>query len=616
MFQHSLSKLAYIKLQKTDRMTYIKTLKIDEISVSRFCFLLIICLITFYLPLEGQNAGLLKFQSVKNEEIVIKGDVAKRLNQNFNRLEEEKYQPDHVFLTEKESGGWPGDTEGRTILGLVMDARATGRTPKYLQTIIDLLHEHLNSEGYMGEVHPGIMDEQQLSGNGWMLRGLCEYYLWKKDDRVLKIIKSIADNLFVAGKNYYSAYPIKPEEREKGTGEMSGSIHSKLGNWNLSTDIGCLFIGMDGLIQAYDILREEKIKDVIIEMVEKFQKVDFVKIHAQTHATLTGLRGLIRYSDIIGDNTYISFVENIWELYKKWGMTENYENYNWFTRYDTWTEPCAIIDSYMLAVQLWQHTGKVQYLEDAELIYYNAIAHTQRVNGGFGCDNCPVPNDPYLKIHAYEAHWCCTMRGGEGLGRIAGNSYFTNGSTLLVPFFGDNTARINSDAGLKVDVTQTSGYPFTGDVKLVLNGEPEGLDCIKISGHTKWARKHSLRINGIKVPLIIKDGFVVIERSFRKGDVIELRFENIVYKEKLLNNDLAAGKYSNIKSASNKSSSSKTLTSEFFKIMHGPLMMGVISDNPIKLKDAGSKKYPFSPVYHLMDSTVVGKCYKKQIIFN
>ncbi len=616
MFQHSLSKLAYIKLQKTDRMTYIKTLKIDEISVSRFCFLLIICLITFYLPLEGQNAGLLKFQSVKNEEIVIKGDVAKRLNQNFNRLEEEKYQPDHVFLTEKESGGWPGDTEGRTILGLVMDARATGRTPKYLQTIIDLLHEHLNSEGYMGEVHPGIMDEQQLSGNGWMLRGLCEYYLWKKDDRVLKIIKSIEDNLFVAGKNYYSAYPIKPEEREKGTGEMSGSIHSKLGNWNLSTDIGCLFIGMDGLIQAYDILREEKIKDVIIEMVEKFQKVDFVKIHAQTHATLTGLRGLIRYSDIIGDNTYISFVENIWELYKKWGMTENYENYNWFTRYDTWTEPCAIIDSYMLAVQLWQHTGKVQYLEDAELIYYNAIAHTQRVNGGFGCDNCPVPNDPYLKIHAYEAHWCCTMRGGEGLGRIAGNSYFTNGSTLLVPFFGDNTARINSDAGLKVDVTQTSGYPFTGDVKLVLNGEPEGLDCIKISGHTKWARKHSLRINGIKVPLIIKDGFVVIERSFRKGDVIELRFENIVYKEKLLNNDLAAGKYSNIKSASNKSSSSKTLTSEFFKIMHGPLMMGVISDNPIKLKDAGSKKYPFSPVYHLMDSTVVGKCYKKQIIFN
>lgn len=120
------------------------------------------------------------FQPVNCEEFVIKGDLAKRLNQNFNRLEEEKYQPEHVFLTDKESGGWPGDTEGRTILGLVMDARATGRDPKYLQTIIDLLPVHLNAEGYMGDIHPGIMDEQQLSGNGWMLRGLCEYYLWKR----------------------------------------------------------------------------------------------------------------------------------------------------------------------------------------------------------------------------------------------------------------------------------------------------------------------------------------------------------------------------------------------------------------------------------------------------
>jgi uncharacterized protein len=570
-----------------------------------------ICFTIYCLPLAGQNNKLAGLQPVNLEDIIIHGDLAKRLNQNFNRLEEEKYQPEHIFLTDKESGGWPGDTEGRTILGLVMDARATGRAPGYLQTIIDLLPKHLNSKGYMGEIHPGIMDEQQLSGNGWMLRGLCEYYLWKKDDEVLKIIKSIANNLFVSGKGHYRTYPIDPEARKKGAGEMSGSIQSKLDGWKLSSDIGCLFIGMDGLIQAYDILREEQIKNVIIEMIEKFQKVDFVKIQAQTHATLTGLRGLIRYSDISGDKTYISFVENIWGMYKKWGMTENYENYNWFKRYDTWTEPCAIIDSYMLAVQLWKHTGNTQYLEDSELIYYNGIAHTQRMNGGFGCDNCPVPNDPYLKIHAYEAHWCCTMRGGEGLGRIAENSYFTIGDTLLVPFSGDNTACINSSTGLKIDITQTSVYPFNGDVKFVLNEKPKGLNCIKIYGHTKWARKHSLHINGIKVPVIINDGFVVIERSFRKGDVIELRFENVVHNEKLLNKDLASDKKSN-----SISSNSKNLTSELYKIMHGPLIMGVISDKPIKLKEAGSKKYPLTPVYHLMDSTVVGKAYKKQILFS
>ena len=63
-------------------------------------------------------------------------------------------------------------------------------------------------------------------------------------------------------------------------------------------------------------------------------------------------------------------------------MTENHENYNWFDRFDTWTEPCAIIDSYLLAVQLWEHTMKPEYRDDAELIYYNGICHTQRNNGG------------------------------------------------------------------------------------------------------------------------------------------------------------------------------------------------------------------------------------------
>jgi hypothetical protein len=168
------------KIITSEETKKIKLSERDPISLLCYCFLPVICFISFCLPLEGQSRGRIMFQPVNCEEFVIKGDLAKRLNQNFNRLEEEKYQPEHVFLTDKESGGWPGDTEGRTILGLVMDARATGRDPKYLQTIIDLLPVHLNAEGYMGDIHPGIMDEQQLSGNGWMLRGLCEYYLWKR----------------------------------------------------------------------------------------------------------------------------------------------------------------------------------------------------------------------------------------------------------------------------------------------------------------------------------------------------------------------------------------------------------------------------------------------------
>ena len=65
-------------------------------------------------------------QPVPFGDVKISGELGTRLQKNFDRLEEEKYQPDHVFLTLEQSNNWPGDTEGRTVLALALDAQATG----------------------------------------------------------------------------------------------------------------------------------------------------------------------------------------------------------------------------------------------------------------------------------------------------------------------------------------------------------------------------------------------------------------------------------------------------------------------------------------------------------
>ena len=80
---------------------------------------------------------------------------------------------------------------------------------------------------------------------------------------------------------------------------------------------------------------------LIDKLIALFERMDLTGIRAQTHASLTALRGMLRYAALTGDTTLIPRVEKRWRLYKEYGMTENYENYNWFERYDTWTEPCA-----------------------------------------------------------------------------------------------------------------------------------------------------------------------------------------------------------------------------------------------------------------------------------
>lgn len=557
---------------------------------------------------DNNTNPLSELSSIPFKDLHVKGELLTRISKNMDRLEESKYQPSNVFLSEQESGSWPGDTEGRTILGLVLDAQAAHRTPKYLEQIISLIPKHLNEKGYMGTIYKNKMSEQQLSGNGWMLRGLCEYYEWKKDKKVLPLITSIANNLFLNGKGYYSKYPIDPKLRITNVGEMAGSIQNEENHWLLSSDIGCIFIGMDGLIQAYKILQIPKMKEVIEEMIDVFLKMDLIQIKAQTHASLTACRGLIRYAEITKERKYIDEVEKRWNTYIHAGMTENYENYNWFDRFDVWTEPCAIVDSYLLAVQLWQHTGNPVYRDDAELIYYNALCHTQRYNGGFGCDNCPgiKIKDNCLRVGANEASWCCTMRGGEGLSRVAQYSYFIKKDTIFVPFYhsGEFTYVTKRD---KFSLQQTTAYPFNKDIKFKIKECGSDRKTLKFA-IPSFVTDHQITLNGITIPSFYHNGFITIAKKFCKGDILNISFKMGLRILNTLNE--------------------KNTNENQRRFFYGPIMLGSENCDTFKLSEKDTvipidsmtytvrgKNIVLTPIYHLMERKVWGKKYKKQIIF-
>lgn len=460
-----------------------------------------------------------KLTPVNFENVKIEGELAQRIARNFDRLETPLYQPAQVYWTEQQSGGWPADKEGRTILALVLDARASSRTPLYLDSLITMLPEHLNEQGYLGTIHKSV-DEQQLSGHGWLLRGLCEYYEWKGDKSVLKIADGIVNNLFLPITNHVDTYPIKPDERKKNVGEMSGATLATINGWRLSSDIGCVFIGMDGLIHYYKHNRKPEIKTLIDKLINLYLSIDLVGIQAQTHASLTALRGIIRYADITNDYSLLPEVEKRWQLYKNFGMTENNENYNWFARYDTWTEPCAVVDSYMVAVHLWQATRNPQYLADAEQIYYNGICVEQRSNGGFGCDKPVGHVHNHISINADEAHWCCTMRGGEGLARVAEYAYFTAADTIFVPFFHASKLSLSNR---NITLTQKSDYPFGNNVEFIFEQAPDcpiTLAIISPAG----TNINAIELNGNEITPENQNGFMIFNRQFAPNDKLTIAY--------------------------------------------------------------------------------------------
>ena len=441
------------------------------------------------------------------EGVKAEGELGFRLAKNFARLEDTEYRPDVLFEIEK--NGWAGDWEGRTVLALVLLSRTTGQKAAYLDEILDKLEEEMNPKGYLKGILPdGEADEQQLSGHNWLLRGLLEHYLWTGSERNERMARKIVENLYLPVRPLYKNYPTDPAMRSM-DGEASGRIGGNVVyGWHLSTDIGCAFMSMDALSQYYSIFGDERVADLLWKMFEAFCRIDFMKASMQTHASLSACRGLIRFYKCTERTELLDFVISFFDFYMKHGMTENYANFNWFGR-PLWTEPCAIVDSYLVALELWKETGKLAYLQTAHRIYYNALGHGQRNNGGFGCDDCagPGPAGAFLRAQRnhYEACWCCSMRGAEGLTKAALHSVLEDGSRIYIAgcFSGEYEL---ADARLTV----RSGLPREGHLSIRISGcqglhkfyfyIPEGADRDALH----------LQVRGREVPAVWEDGYLTV----------------------------------------------------------------------------------------------------------
>lgn len=229
------------------------------------------------------------------EGIYLSGEIGKRAGRNQERFFQPDFWPDQEKAFRNPDYEWPGDNEGRLLLAHILLERCTHRTSRELPVILDKILRKMNSQGYYGPViGDGFISEQQAAGNSWILRGLTEYYLWKKEQTVLEAIKRLVHGYLYELEKNMDTYPMGPEVMNY-KGEAEGClIPEPFGKWYMSTDFGCLFILLDGATAALEILQDSRLENFVRKLIGKFGQLDPEKYHLQTHATLSAARGRIR----------------------------------------------------------------------------------------------------------------------------------------------------------------------------------------------------------------------------------------------------------------------------------------------------------------------------------
>jgi hypothetical protein len=312
--------------------------------------------------------------------------------------------------------------------------------------MLSAMPEKVNEGGYFGPMAGEVIHEQQLSGHSWFLRGLCEHYEIFGDELCLATIRKTVDGLYMNTKGRYATYPV---ERGGEDGGVSGESVGENSGWCLSSDTGCAFMSLDGLSHAYAVLKTPALKELVDEMVKVFLAMDKVGMKLQTHCTLTAARGMMRMYALTGDAFYLDGAKSIYEIYAYGGgMTYTYQNANWWGRNDSWTEPCAIVDSLMLTCELFKATGKAEYRTLAARIWHNGLATSQRSNGGAGTDTVITKAEggrEILRADMYEAYFCCSMRLAEGLWYVNANKELLYAETVGTVSKQDNGTYADGD---------------------------------------------------------------------------------------------------------------------------------------------------------------------------
>lgn len=245
-------------------------------------------------------------------------------------------------------------------------------------------------------------------------------------------------------------------------------------------------MSIDGLSHVYCLTDDARVLELIDEMIDVYVNIDKIALRAQTHCTLTAARGMMRLFCKTGDGKYLENAKKIYELYVHGGgMSLTYQNLNWWARPDTWTEPCAIVDSLMLATELYLAEKKEEYRTVAARIWHNGLASAQRPCGGAGTDSVVLGDQRELYMSMYEAPFCCTMRLAEGLW------YAKEHCDLLwaaVELDGDGAPTVSKDC---------SGRYMSGDIMYaeITGCKMRGVSSICVDGHELFPLLKYYRLN-------------------------------------------------------------------------------------------------------------------------
>ena len=262
--------------------------------------------------------------------------------------------------------------------------------------------------------------------------------------------------------------------------------------------------------------------------------------------------GMADVAALTGDQNYVKAIDAIWEnivskkLYITGGIGatasgeafgKNYELPNM----SAYCETCAAIGHVYVNYRLFLLHGESKYYDVLERTLYNGLISGVSLEGnGFFYPN-PLESMGQHQRQAWFGCACCPSNICRFIPSVPGYVYAVKDRHVYVNLFLSNKSSLRV-AGKKVGLSQTTEYPWNGDITVSIDQNTAGQFAMKIR-IPGWVRGqvvpsnlyqysdnkrlgYAVKVNGREVAGdMTQDGYYTIDRKWKKGDKIQIHFD-------------------------------------------------------------------------------------------
>ncbi|MEO6230736.1 MAG: glycoside hydrolase family 127 protein [Ferruginibacter sp.] len=278
---------------------------------------------------------------------------------------------------------------------------------------------------------------------------------------------------------------------------------------------------------------------------------------AEGHAVRAGYlySAVADVAALTGDDSLLRAIDKIWnnvvskKIYVQGGTGaigsgerygENYELPN-STAYN---ETCAAISNVYWNQRMFLLHGDAKYIDLLEKILYNGLISGVGLDGKsfFYTNAMEIRNSfSHPDMEATRSGWfecsCCPTNLARLIPSIPGYMYAQKDENLYINLFIKGTVNLNL-INKKIEIIQENNYPWDGDLVFKINPVKATAFnlLVRIPGwavnnaipsdlykfeHNSTA-KPTIKINGTAVAYEIENGYAVIKRTWKKGDLLLL----------------------------------------------------------------------------------------------